>query len=147
MTSTHLSERDLQAAAESEALLPTPQADHLRGCRLCQDRVATYQHLFVATARLPQPAFTFDLTASVLAQLPRQKPAFPWMLGGVAALVLGVVVVFLLVFGGAVAQAFQSLPTPLLGTGLALVATLLVAGQGVELLARHRRQMRLLSFS
>lgn len=146
MTSPHLSERALQEAAESASLLPAQQVAHLRGCALCQGRVATYQHLLTAVAHLPPPAFSFDLSASVLAQLPRAKPAFPWVLSGVAALVLGVVVVFVAVFGGLLLPIFQRLSTGL-GVGLATVAGLLVAGQCLELLARHRRQMRQLAFS
>ncbi|MGI4862697.1 MAG: hypothetical protein ACRYFZ_02155 [Janthinobacterium lividum] len=146
MTSPHLAEPDLQEAAASAARLPAAQAAHLRGCRLCQGRVATYQQLFVAAAGLPRPAFEFDLTASVLAQLPRAKPAFPWVLGGVAALVLGVVAAFLALFGGALRLAFQGLGSGL-GAGLGAVVAFLVAGQCLELLARHRRQMRQLAFS
>lgn len=146
MTSPHLAERALQEAAESASLLPASQAAHLRGCRLCQGRVTTYQQLFTATARLPPPAFEFDLTASVLAQLPRPRPVFPWVLSGVAALVLGVVIAFLVLFGGVLAPVFQSLSTGL-GAGLVAVTGLFVAGQCLELLARHRRQMRLLAFS
>lgn len=145
MMSSHLSERTLQEAAESPTLLPAPQAAHLRDCRLCQGRVATYQHLFTAVAHLPQPAFTFDLTASVLARLPKAKTSFPWVLSGVAALVLGVVVAFLTLFGGALVQAFQGLFTSL-GAGLMVVAGFIVAEQCLELLVRHRRQMRLLAF-
>jgi hypothetical protein len=144
--SLHLSERDLQAAAELSARLSTAQADHLRGCRLCQGQVAMYQHLFVAAAQLPPPAFDFNLAASVLGQLPRAQPAFPWVLGVVAILVLGVVVAFLALFGGVLVQAFQGVST-LLGAGLALIAGVIVAGQCLELLARHRRQMSLLVFS
>jgi anti-sigma factor RsiW len=146
MTSLHLPELTLQDAAESAALLPAAQAAHLRGCSLCQGRVATYRQLFGAAAQLPPPAFSFDLTASVLAQLPRAQPAFPWVLGGVAALVVGVVVVFLMLFGGVLAQAAQGLFT-VLGAGLGVVVALFAAGQGLELLARHRRHMRLLTFS
>lgn len=146
MTSPHLSERDLQEAAEFPPALPAPQAVHLRGCRLCQGRVATYRHLFAAAARLPQPAFDFDLAATVLARLPRARPAFPWVLSGVAALVLGVVVAFLALFGGALVQVFQGLFTGL-GAGLVAVASFIVAGQCLELLARYRRQMSLLAFS
>ena len=145
MTSPHLAERALQEAAES-ASLPAPQAAHLRGCRVCQGRVATYQHLFTAAAHLPPPVFEFDLTASILAQLPRPRPAFPWVLSGVVALVLGVVVAFVVLFGGVLVPVFQSLSTGL-GAGLVAVAGLLVAGQCLELLARHRQQMRLLTFS
>ncbi|AMR29048.1 hypothetical protein A0257_19385 [Hymenobacter psoromatis] len=141
----HLSDRDLQLAADA-APLPAAAATHLNGCGQCQARLATYQHLFAATARLPQPAFAFDLAAAVLAQLPRAKPAFPWALTLVAAPVLGVVVAFLALFGGVLAQAFQGLFT-LLGAGLVVVAGFVVAGQCLELLARHRRQMRLLTFS
>ena len=144
--SPHLSEPALQAAAEATALLPAAQAAHLRGCALCQGRVATYRQLFGAAAQLPAPAFDFDLTARVLAQLPRAQPAFPWVLGGVAALVVGVVVVFLVLFGGVLAQAVQGLFT-VLGAGLGVVVAVFAAGQGLELLARHRRHMRLLTFS
>lgn len=146
MTSPHLCERDLQEAAESTSLLLAPQVAHLRGCLLCQGRVATYQHLLTAVAHLPPPTFSFDLAARVLGQLPQAKPAFPWVLGGVAALVLGVVVAFLALFGGLLVPVFQSYATGL-GAGLATVAGFLVAGQCLELLARHRRQMRQLAFS
>ena len=146
MTSPHLSERDLQEAAQAAARLPAAQAAHLRGCRLCQGRVATYQHLFAAAAQLPPPAFDFDLAAAVVARLPRARPAFPWVLGGVAALVLGVVAAFLALFGGALVPVFQDLSTGW-GVGLAVVAGFLVAGQALELLARHRRQLRQLAFS
>ena len=146
MTSLHLAERDLQEAAQSAARLPAPAAAHLRGCRLCQGRVATYQYLFAAAAQLPPPAFDFDLAAAVVAQLPRARPAFPWVLGGVAALVLGVVAAFLALFGGALGQACQGLFTGW-GVGLAVVAAFLVAGQCLELLAQYRRQLRRLAFS
>lgn len=146
MTSPHLAERALQEAAESPALLPAPQAAHLRSCPRCQRQAATYRHLLTAAAQLPKPAFDFDLTSAVLAQLPRARPAFPWLLSGVAALVLGVVAAFLALFGSALVPVFQGLSTGL-GAGLAVVAGFLVAGQGLELLAQHRRQMRLLAFS
>lgn len=141
----HLSDYDLQLAADA-APLPAAEAAHLHDCRRCQARLATYQQLFAATARLPPPAFEFDLAATVLARLPRAKPAFPWVLGGVAALVLGVVVAFLALFSGALVQVFQGLSTGL-GAGLVAVASFIVAGQCLELLARYRRQMSLLAFS
>ena len=145
-TSPHLSEQALQAAAEAAALLPTAQAAHLQGCALCQSRVNTYRQLFGAAAQLPAPAFDFDLTASVLAQLPRAQPAFPWVLGGVAALVAGVIIVFGVLFGSVLAQAVQGLFT-VLGAGLGVVVAVFAAGQGLELLARHRRHLRQLAFS
>ena len=146
MTSPHLSEHDIQAAAEAALQLPAAQAAHLHGCPLCQGRVATYQHLFAAVASLPPAAFEFDLTASVLAQLPKARPVLPWVLGGVVALVLGVIGLFLALFGGALLQMLQGIFTEL-GAGLLVVVGFLVAGQCLELLVRHRRQMRQLTFS
>lgn len=146
MTSPHLSERALQEAAESATLLPAGPAAHLHGCPLCQGRVGTYRQLFGAAAQLPPPAFAFDLRASVLAQLPKPKPAFPWVLSGVVTLVLGVTGLFLALFGGALVQAFQGLFTQL-GAGLAVVAGGVVAWQCLELLVQHRRQMSQLTFS
>ncbi|TPG60218.1 hypothetical protein [Hymenobacter nivis] len=145
MTQPHLSDDALQMAAAA-APLPTAAAAHLAGCRLCQARRATYQQLFAAAAQLPPPVFAFDLAAAVLAQLPRPKPAFPWVLVLVAVLVLGVVGAFVALLGGALGQVLQGWSTGL-GAGLVAVAGLLVAGQGLELLARHRRHMRLLTFS
>ena len=148
MTSLHLSEPALQAAAEA-AQLPAAEAAHLRGCPQCQRQVAAYRQLFAAVVQVPPPTFSFDLTAAVLAQLPRPQPkaAFPtWVLGGVAALVLGMVVAFGALFGGVLREVFQSLSTGL-GAGLAVVAGFLVAGHCLELLARHRRQLRVLAFS
>ncbi len=148
MTSSHLPEPALQAAAESLASLPTAQAAHLHACAQCQRQVALYRQLYAAAAQLPPPVFNFDLTASVLAQLPRPpaKPVFTWVLGLVATLVVGVLVVFTLVFGGALAQAMQGLFT-VLGAGLGMGAAVLLAGQCLELVAQHRRRMRLLAFS
>ena len=145
MTTPHLSDYDLQLAAESVAL-PAAEATHLHDCHLCQARVATYQQLFIATASLPQPAFEFNLAAAVLAELPSPKPAFPWVLVLVTFLVLGVVGAFFALFGSMLVPIFQSLSTEL-GAGLAVVAGVVVAVQALELVARHRRQMRQLTFS
>jgi anti-sigma factor RsiW len=142
MTSPHLAERTLQEAAESTALLPASQLAHLHSCPLCQGRVATYQQLLTAAAHLLPPPFPVDFTASVLAQLPRAKPTFPWALSVVAVLVLGVVVVFLSLFGALLVPTFQSL-----ATGLVTAGGILVAGRCLALLVRHRRQMRQLAFS
>lgn len=142
MTSPHLAERTLQEAAESTALLPAAQLAHLHGCPLCQGRVATYQQLLTAAAHMLPPPFPLDFTARVLAQLPRAKPAFPWALGVVAVLVLGMVVVFLALFGALLVQTFQSL-----ATGLVTAGGLLVAGRCLALLVRYRQQMRQLAFS
>lgn len=146
MTSPHLPEPALQAAAESLAYLPAAQAAHLHACAQCQRQVAAYRQLYAATAQLPAPAFHFDLAASVVAQLPARKPAVAWALGLVAVLVVGVLTVFTLLFGGVLAQAMQGVFT-VLGIGLGLGAGIFLAGQCLELLARHRRQMRLLAFS
>jgi anti-sigma factor RsiW len=146
MTSPHLAERTLQEAAESLALLPAAHLTHLDSCPLCQGRVATYQQLLTAATHLLPPPFPVDFTARVLAQLPRAEPAFPWALRVVAVLVLGVVGVFLWLFGALLVPTFYSLATGL-GSGLVTAGSILVAGRCLELLARHRRQMRQLAFS
>ncbi len=141
----HLSEYDLQLAAEG-APLPVAAAEHLPSCPRCQAQLAAYQQLFAATASLPPSAFDFNLAAAVLAQLPPPKPAFPWILVLVGGLVLGMVGAFVALFGSLLVPVLQSLSTGL-GVGVALVIGAIVAGQGLELLAQHRRQMRQLTFS
>jgi anti-sigma factor RsiW len=146
MTSPHLAERTLQEAAESVALLPASQLAHLHSCPLCQGRVATYHQVLTAAAHLLPPPFPLDFTARVLAQLPQAEPAFPWALRVVAVLVLGVIVVFLSLFGALLVPTLQSVATGLAG-GLVTAGGLLVAGRCLALLVRHRRQMRHLAFS
>ena len=146
MMSPHLAERTLQEAAESLALLPAAHLTHLENCPLCQGRVATYQQLLTAATHLLPPPFPVDFTARVLEQLPRAEPAFPWALRVVALLVLGVVIVFLLLFGALLVPALHSVATGL-GSGLVIAGSTLVAGRCLELLARHRQQMRQLAFS
>jgi hypothetical protein len=143
---SHLSEHDLQEAAESAAWLPAARAAHLQSCALCQGRVATYQQLFAAAAHLPQPAFSFDLAASILAQLPPPKPSFPWAVVLASTLVLGAISMLLFFFGGLLLPIVQSLSTEL-GLGMAAIAGFFVVGQGLELLAQHRRQLSLLTLS
>ena len=145
MTQPHLSDHALQLAAEA-APLPAAAAAHLQGCGQCQVQLAAYQQLFSAATRLPPPAFEFDLAAAVLAQLPPAKPAFPWVLALVAALVLAVVGTFLALFGSTLGPVFQSFSTGL-GAGVGVLAGFVVAGQCLALLAQHRRQLRLLAFS
>ena len=145
MTQPHLSDHALQLAADASPL-PAAAAAHLHGCGQCQAQLAAYQQLFSAVSHLPPPAFEFDLAAAVLAQLPPAKPVFPWVLALLATLVLAVVGAFLALFGSALMPVFQSFSTGL-GAGLAAIFGLAAAGQCLELLARHRRQLRLLTFS
>jgi anti-sigma factor RsiW len=151
MTSPHLSEPALQVAAEAATPLSAAQVAHLGGCPQCQGQVAAYGQLFAAVAQLPPPVFDFDLGARVLVQLTTAHPspvrqAFPWALGLVLGLVLGVVAAFVVVLGSALGPALSGLASGL-GLGLGVVAGALVAGQCLELLARHRRQLRQLAFS
>lgn len=144
MTEAHLSDRELQLAAEAYPL-PAAAAIHLRECPGCQTQLASYQRLFAATARLPKPAFEFDLATAVLVRLPRAKPAFPWILVLVAVPVLGVIAAFLALFGNLFVQAFQGLFATLLGTSLVALTGFIVGGQCLALWVRYRRQVQLLT--
>lgn len=145
MTTLHLSEVELQQAAEAVTLPATTQV-HLRDCRQCQARVAVYQHLFAATASLPGPLLDFDAAALVLAQLPRSQPLFPWVVVLASALVGSVIAVALLWLGKDFVQAFQGL-SPAISAAVLVLVGCVTAGHCVELLGRYRRQLSRLTIA
>jgi anti-sigma factor RsiW len=139
MTTMHLSEVELQQAADA-AFLPAAAQTHLRACRRCQAHVAAYQQVFIATAGLPKAQLDFDATALVLAQLPRSRPPFPWIIVLACTLGSSVLLVALRWLGNDFAQAFQGL-SPAISTAAWVLVGCFTASHCGELLLRYRRQM------
>ncbi len=146
MTTPHLSDQQAQQLATPEALAPAAAVAHLHACARCQAQVASYRVLFAGLATAPRPVFAFDPAALVVPQLSAARTRFPWVASLGVALVLGFVAGCLAVFGAYIQQLVRGVPAGLYYV-LLLPAAAFVLGQGLDLLATHRRQLSALHFS
>lgn len=94
MTVNHPTDTALQEFAMGHA----PEwASHVAGCPACEAQVALYRNMAGAIREQPAPAFNFNLSAAVLAQLPApRKKTFPVLYTAIAGILLaaGVAVYF-----------------------------------------------------
>lgn len=73
MLNKHLTDEEVQEYALNNS--SGAEIDmHIEQCEACKARIETYRILFKAIGQQPEPAFDFDLSELVLAQLPSPKP-------------------------------------------------------------------------
>jgi hypothetical protein len=94
MSGTHPSEASLQQYVLDRAACTQEDIGHIGSCADCQAAAAVYEMLAGVLKAQPAPAFNFDLTAAVIAQLdapPRRKQkGGPALTAVLIALVIGV---------------------------------------------------------
>ena len=73
MTNKHLTEEQLQQCALDTTTPDQPVLLHLEDCNACRLKAAQYLQLFQAIKVEEKPAFDFDLTKAVMAQLPKTE--------------------------------------------------------------------------
>lgn len=73
MLTNHLIDDDIQQYALDGSNCEPEIIVHVQSCETCKARVTTYQLLFSAIRKQPEPAFDFDLAGLVLPQLPAAK--------------------------------------------------------------------------
>jgi len=73
MVTKHLTDDEVQQYAVDKPNCEKRIAEHIHLCEECRSKVEVYQVLITGTKQLPQPAFDFDLSASILQLLPAQK--------------------------------------------------------------------------
>ncbi len=76
MISRHPSEIIIQEYASQKSNCDQEVVDHIALCKKCKATAAYYHLLFSEIKNNPKPAFDFNLSALVLAQLPKTKPIF-----------------------------------------------------------------------
>jgi anti-sigma factor RsiW len=116
MLNNHLTDDEVQQYVLDKET-ETEVSSHVKQCAACRARVETYQLLFTALGQQAEPAFDFNLSELVLAQIPSQKRRFSrdtvlvYMLAW-AVIVLTAVVLYL--FRNDLAQLLPDI-TPILG--------------------------------
>lgn len=73
MTQEHLSDEQIQQQAENSTSVPRAVSAHAAACTECREKVEEYRLLMKAVKVQPVPAFDFDLSQAVIAQIAPQK--------------------------------------------------------------------------
>ncbi len=74
MNTQHLTEEEIQQYALDKSGGYNKAGEHIHSCGDCREKAETYRLLFQSIEQQPQPAFDFDLTELVMAQLPSPVP-------------------------------------------------------------------------
>ena len=74
MNTRHLTEEEIQQYALDNSGSYNKAGEHIHSCEECREKAETYRLLFNGIQQQQQPAFDFDLTELVMAQLPSAAP-------------------------------------------------------------------------
>ncbi len=142
----HLTEQEIQDFAFDKSNVEW--ASHVAGCEHCKTKTESYQMLFSGIKEQAQPAFDFDLSSLVFAQLPKPQPkfsfenAFIYLIFVVTMLVLGVGYYFMKDY---LVNIFTGL-APILIFLIASTLSVIFIFQAIETIRKYQKQMRALSF-
>jgi hypothetical protein len=148
MLNKHLTDEEVQEYVlnnNSEAEIST----HIEQCEACKARIETYRLLFTAIKQQPEPAFDFDLSALVLAQLPSPKSQqsrdtiFVYLL--IAASILMTAVAFY-IFRIDLLSLLPDL-TPFIGYLIIPSVVTVITLSSLDMYKKYQRKMKALDFS
>ena len=140
MNNEHLTDPEIQRAAEHVSLVDALQQQHLEDCADCQLKIDNYRAIANSLTAMETPAFDFDLAAQVMAALPVKKTPYssiPAFVAGLGALLIAVMV---LVFGSRIYFLLAAMPAPLLYLAI-IPAAVLLALQLIVAYRDHQRKM------
>ena len=120
--------------------------EHIHTCRQCKIKVEVYQSLIAGIKQQPQPVFDFDLSASVLTQLPGVQPKIAsdklvtWILvfGSIAFLAGGAYY-----FRSYIASMFEGVTTILIYL-IAISAITVIAAMVFDMYKKYQKEMKVL---
>lgn len=147
MNTGHLSDRELQSYALEGENCPPALSEHVRSCTFCRQKAEMYQLLFSKVVKPPVPMFDFDLTASVMKQLPLPESEVPvtnnwtYLIDAGGVLSAGIAIYF---FVHSLRPLFRELSPMTLGVGITATITLL-GGLGYDIFLKHTKQMKIVN--
>lgn len=147
MNKEHLSDSELQEYSLNGENCPPQFNEHIQSCNFCRQKAELYQLMFSSGMKPEAPIFDFDLTASVMQQLPVPQPTaleksytIYWV---GASVFLSVGALIYLIFMTSRGFLFGKITPMTLGisitTFLAIFAVL-----GIDIFQKHTKQMKVL---
>ena len=146
MVTKHLNDDEVQLYITDKSHCEKRIAEHIHLCEECRSKVEVYQLLITGIKQQPQPAFDFDLAASVLKQLsvPQAKVAsdelFTWILVFVSVGFLATAAYY---FRSYMTSMFEGVATILIYL-IVISAITVVAGLFFEMYKKYRKEMKVL---
>lgn len=143
----HLSDEQVQTFVLDRSACEPGIGEHVQQCDLCQTKVETYQLMITAIEEQPIPAFDFDISEAVLAniELQQRKGRNWWMflLIAVGILIFGVAVYL---FKEDIASIFQGISTFLVYL-IALTGLLILIAVIIDMLKSYKAKLKILATS
>ncbi len=145
----HPSENEIQQYATEPLLCDESTAIHLVSCKSCNEQVKAYQLLYSGIQQQSKPAFHFNLSNLVLAQLEPSKPKFNWEISLAYFFAASGIIVIL--FSGIWFSKYLSVlftgPSILFLYLFAAITLVTLLFQGFEIFRRYQKQMNALNIS
>ena len=146
MVTKHLTDDEVQLYVTDKLNCERRIVEHIHLCEECRSKVEVYLLLITGIKQQPQPSFGFDLSASVLKQLPvpQAKVAsdelFTWILVFVSVGFLATAAYY---FRSYMTSMFEGVATILIYL-IAISAITVVAGLFFEMYKKYRKEMKVL---
>ena len=146
MVTTHLTDEELQQYAADKRSCEKRIASHVHLCGECRSKVEVYQLLITGIKQQPQAAFDFDLSGSVLQQLPAQNPKTAndslliWLFIFTGISFTGGGLYF---FRNYFKYFFEGIET-ILGFLIVVTAVMVLAGLYLDMYKKYRKEMKVL---
>jgi len=146
MVTKHLTDDEVQQYAVDKTNCEKRIAEHIHLCEKCRTKAEVYQLMFTGIKQQPQPVFDFDLSASVLKQLPvsQAKAAsdklFTWILIFISVGFLATVAYY---FRSYTASMFEGVATILIYL-IAISAITVIAALVFDMYKKYQKEMKIL---
>jgi len=140
MNTEHLTEAELQQAAENLAVLDAVQKQHISQCANCRASMENYLAIKEGLVNMESPAFDFDLAAQVMASLPVKKAPYSWIPAFAAGLGALLIAIMVAVFGGRINSLLGAMSASLLYLAI-IPAVVLLVMQLIVAYGDHQRKM------
>ena len=141
----HLTDDEVQQFVVDKLNCEKAILEHVHLCEGCKTKVEIYQMLITGIKQQPQPVFDFDLSASVLQQLPSRKEKTSDRTLLWALIFIGIVFVGLIgyYFQHSFAYVFEGISAIFIYLIVISVVTVL-AGLFIDMYKKYNREMKLL---
>ena len=146
MVTKHLLDDEVQQYAVNKFSCEKRIAKHIHVCGECRSKVEVYQLLITGIKQQPQPAFNFDLSKSVLQQLPSQEAKTAndslliWLFIFTGISFTGGGLYF---FRNYFKYFFEGIET-ILGFLIVVTAVMVLAGLYLDMYKKYRKEMKVL---
>jgi hypothetical protein len=142
----HLTDDEVQLYVDDKKQCGIEITQHINSCEICKARLETYQLLIKGIKQQPQYSFDFDLSESVLQQLPQQSiktsndRSLSWIFISIGiALVAGVSIYF----SEYMSALFKNFGTTILIYLLIVSAVTIIAVLFLDLYKKYNHQIKL----